>query len=687
MRKLGVFLFFMQSVLFADEGMWPLNMVPHDEIAKTYGVELSPEWLEHVQKASLRFSTGGSSSFVSPNGLLMTNHHVGSSAIYSLSSEQNDLIKNGFYAQSLEEELLCPNVYADQLISIQDVTAQVLEDLSETMTPREREEARKAATARICKKAQEETGLQPEVVALYRGALYHLYLYKRYTDIRLVMAPEQDMAFFGGDDENFEYPRHSLDVSFFRVYENNEPVDSKDYLKWSKSGPSVDEPLFVLGHPGRTDRILTSDHLQFVKDVRLPYTLQFLGERIESLQQFSAESEENRRIALQDIHKLRNSQKVFLAMERILKEGSIIKNKKRFEQELFKTTENEPWLALQKELAALRIYYADYYIFEMLTLGGCHYYDFAECLVRASQERVKANEKRLREYRESELPTIEMRLFSEEPVYPALEKAKLIDSLTIAVKIFGVSHPQIALALDGKSVEERAEELIANTQLGSIEYRRKLYENPEELLGAQDPFIKLALAVDPYARKLRERYDNEFAACEKESYAQIADILFKRYKESMYPDATFTLRLSVGTMKGYEDVALNGYDLLTEEVPPFTTFETAYVKARNHSFQEPYKMPQNWRQSERLVQMQTPFNFVSTNDIIGGNSGSPVINKNGEVVGIIFDGNRHAFSWDFAYDDQVARAVSVHSQAILEALMHIYEAEELVAEITTSKGA
>ncbi len=669
MKKLSILLLLIQNVLFCDEGMWPMNMVPYEEIATTYGVQLSPEWIEHVQKSCLRFSSGGSSSFISPDGLLMTNHHVGSKAVYSLSSEDNDLLKNGFYAPTKDLELSCPNIYADQLIAIRDVTAEVLQDIIDGMSYIEQEEARKASVARICKEALEETGLQPEVVGLYRGAFYHLYLYKRYTDVRLVMAPEQQIAYFGGDQDNFEFPRHSLDVCFFRVYENNEPVRSNHYLRWSKSGPVGDEPLFVAGHPGRTERLLTSDHLKFIKNVRLQLTLQFLNERIENLERFSDESEENRRIALQEMHSLRNSQKVYKAIDRILKEGTVIRNKEKFESELFRMADNKPWMQLQEALTALETYCAEYYIFEQLTLGSCHYYDLAESLVRASVERQKPNEKRLREFRDSELPILELRLFSEEPLYPSLEKALLIDSITRAIKILGKDHPQLVLALGSQSIEEYAEGLVSKTLLGSIEYRKRLYEHPEEVLTSTDPFIQLVLSLEPYVRALRDRFDNEFSSCEKECYAQIANCLFQTSVAGVYPDATFTLRLSVGTMKGCEEIA------------PFTAFDSAYRLSQKYSNQLPYRLSQIWLDKEDQINKQTPFNFISTNDIIGGNSGSPIINKDAEVVGIIFDGNRHAFVLDFAYDDTQARAVSVHSQAIIEALSSIYDAKALVSEI------
>lgn len=634
--------------LLSDEGMWPLNMVPHKQIE-------DQAWLTEVQKACLRMSTGGSASFISPKGLLMTNHHVGGKAIYNLSGEQRDLMKEGFYADTYAKELKCPNLFVEQLVSIQDVT----DEINKELPPAGKEKKRKEAIAHLCKRKQEETGLKPEVVTLYQGARFHLYLYKRYTDVRLVMAPEQEIAFFGGDAANFEYPRYCLDVAFFRVYENNEPLASCDYLKWSPEGPKLKEPLFVMGHPGHTERKLASHHLAFMRDQELPMILQLLEERLACLDEYAKQSAEHERQASQRIYSLRNVKKVFKATYAGLKNSSIIKNKETFEKE-----ERLDTSQIQACLEQSKTFYYKYHILEGI---GSHYsklYSFAKILVRAQEELAKPAHLRLPEYTESELAALELDLFSTEPLYPALEKALLVDGLLRLEKRIGKE------VFNGKSVEEFASYLIANTELQDVAVRKRLYTNPQEIQTSKDPLILFAKALDPYARELRERYENEVESVLKDSYTTITETLFEKYKEALYPDATFTLRLSIGQMAGYVEEGI--------EIPPTTQIEGAYLQGST--------LPKSWSEKQHLVDKKVPFNFVSTNDIIGGNSGSPIINKNKEVVGIIFDGNRHAFMWNYEFNETQGRAISVHSQAILESLKTIYDAKPLVDEILRARS-
>lgn len=673
---LFLFACFSQFAMNADEGMWPLNMVPQKQIEKTYGVKLSPDWIEHVQRSSLRLSTGGSSAFVSPHGLVMTNHHVGSKAIYNLSTESQDLLKNGFYAASIEHELKCSNLYADQLISIQDVTDVIKQSFSADLSLVEREKARKEAINQLSKKVREQTGFEPQVVSLYQGARYHLYLYKRYTDIRLVMAPEKAIAFFGGDAENFEYPRHCLDVCFFRIYENNQPLVTKDFFTWNRSGPKVEEPLFVVGHPGGTDRKLTSGHLAHYKDHGFPFIKRLIEEKVECLQRFSQQSEENARIASQDLFSLQNSLKVYKAKVSGLQTTSIIKNRIAFEQKLFSDDEKEPLDRLQASFSELNKYYMALQVLEGAGSRHSKLFIWAKQLVRLSDELQKPNEKRLKEYSDTQMPLLELSLLSQEPVYLELERVMLADGLTRFEKVLGQEHDAVKAAFGSKSVEEIVSGLVAGTQLQDLQFRKTLYQNPQLVKTSEDPFIKLARALDPYSRAIRERYENEHESQEKESYTKIMDKIFERYGESLYPDATFTLRLSVGKMASYEECG--------NKIAVHTSFASLFESSKAHEGQDPYLLPKSWRERKECLNMATPFNFISTNDIIGGNSGSPVLNKDAEVVGLIFDGNKQAFFWNFEYEDLHGRAVSVHAQAILEALSKIYGADSLVTEITDS---
>ena len=666
---------------FSDEGMWPLNQIPQKQIYERYGESLDEKWATHVQLSCLRVSFGGSASFISPNGLVMTNHHVGSKAIYDFSTKKNDLIKEGFYAESLGSELKCPNAYMDQLIEIRDVTEEVNAQVAAEMSIQEREEARKGAIAKIKETAQEKTDLQPEVVTLYQGARYHLYLYKRFTDIRLVMAPEESIAFFGGDIENFEFPSHDLDVAFFRIYENGQPLKNKDYFRWSASGPKLGEPLFVLGHPGRTERLFTKDHLYFYRDYAFPFLLEFIQGRLQCLDSFAEKSNENTRVAAQDKSRYGNALKAYSALAKGLNEETIIPNKSKSEAIILsKLSEEEqkPWKELSSSLEHAKSYFAEHFYLEGKASNFSKMFTFARHLLRLAEERSKPNELRLKEYIDSELPTLELSLLSVEPIYIEFERELLTHGLNRFVDVFGESHPATEAALAGKSVEDTVDALINGTRLFDLGYRAELLQNPKAVASSDDSLICLARSLDPFARELREKMTYGLDASKTENYAKITRVLFKHFGESMYPDATFTLRLSVGKMMGYHEET--GY------VSPTTTLGEAYHKAIKNHHQAPYALPTSWQTKQGFINEDTPFNFASTHDIIGGNSGSPVINAQCEVVGLIFDGNMQSLTWDFEFDQKQGRAVSVHSEAILHALEHIYNAEALANEIRSCQN-
>ena len=683
MKSIFAFLIAVTVIIqgFSDEGMWPLNQIPQKQIYESYGESLDEEWATHAQLSCLRVSFGGSASFVSPSGLVMTNHHVGSKAIYDFSTEENDLIKEGFYAENLEAELKCPNAYMDQLISIRDVTEEVNSQITSELSLEEREEARKGAIAKIKENAHIETDLQPEIVTLYQGARYHLYLYKRFTDIRLVMAPEESIAFFGGDKENFEFPSHDLDVAFFRIYENGQPLQNKDYFRWSVSGPKLGEPLFVLGHPGRTERLFTKDHLYFYRDYAFPFLLEFIQGRIQCLDSFAKKSEESTRVAAQDKSRYSNALKAYSALAKGLNGEMIIPNKSESEATILsKLSEEEqrPWKDLSDSLEHAKSYFAEHFYLEGRASNFSKMFTFARHLLRYAEERSKPNELRLKEYIDSELPTLELSLLTVEPIYIDFERELLSHGLSRFVEILGENHPATQAALEGKSVEDKVDELINGTRLFDLGYRRELFQNPESLVSCNDSLICLARSLDPFARELREKMTYGLDASKSENYAKIAGILFEHFGESMYPDATFTLRLSVGEMMGYHEET--GY------ISPSTTLGEAYHKAIKNHHQAPYALPTSWQTRQGFVNEDTPFNFASTHDIIGGNSGSPVINAQREIVGLIFDGNMQSLTWDFEFDQKQGRAVSVHSEAILHALERIYNAEALANEIRSCQN-
>ncbi len=670
---------FLSLTLCADEGMWTFDKLPKDSIYQNYGVRLTESWIRHVRLSSLRVSLGGSASFVSSQGLVMTNHHVGAKAIYNLSSDQKNYMKDGFYAASFDEELSCPNMHVDQLIEIRDVTEEVNQVLSPSMTFPEKEEARKKVLAKLKEQLTKESGLKVEDVVLFQGAKYHLYLYKRFTDIRLVMAPEKAIAFFGGDIENFEYPRYDLDVCFFRVYENGKPLSTKDFLSWSPVGPIIGEPLFVVGNPGSTKRLYTASHYRFLRDTSLPLLLDFLQKKITLLEEFSKGNDEKERQALQYLFSLRNSQKALSQQQQALESLPIIDDKAAKEEDLMKALslkEKEPWNDLDQALQQLKTYYSSYFYLERYGFIFCKEYVYARNLVRYAQEIQKPNNERLKEYQTSEIPSFERQLFSKEPLYTDLEALMLAEALQDLSSELGQNNPVVISILDGITPEQKAQEIIKTTQMGSLDFRKELFENPSLIEKSHDPMILLVKKIDPLSRQMRGQYEDEFDSVQKSSYASIIGLYFNRYGDTLYPDATFTPRLSIGVMKGYFDEGVF--------VDPMTYYSGLFFENKKHENKPPYDLPERWLTLAPTLNQSTPLNFVSTNDIIGGNSGSPVINQKGEVVGLIFDGNKNSQVWDLEYSDIKARAVSVHTTGIMYALEKVYEATRLVEEIRSS---
>jgi hypothetical protein len=658
--------------LCSEEGMWPFHQIPKEKIAQKYGVELSDKWLEHAQKASLRISAGGSGSFISSKGLVMTNHHVGATSIHNLSSENANYFEEGFYAKTQEQELPCPNLYIDQLVSVSDITDDIMGKIGAELSFAEKEKVKKEAMADVQKRAEEKTGLQPQVVTLYHGAKYYLYLYKRYSDVRLVMAPERSAAGLGGDIDNFEYPRYSLDMCFFRVYEGGKPLQTDNYFKWSASGPKEGELLFVSGHPGKTKRMLTADHLKFSESVEIPLVLQYLEERLKMLEDFALRGQEQKRISIQQHHSLSNAHKVYKGLEKGFKESSPVSRKEEKDSLLYKDKESSayaPWAKLKVSFEEVKSYMEEFFVLESIGSNYSKLYDVARNLVRLSEEKKLPNEKRLIEYVDTEVPRIALKVLSKEPFYPDLEVACLEDSLHRLSRSLGDTHPLIKKVLNGKSPKEIAEQMMSRTSLYDRDTRENLYHNLDKVESSQDPLILFVKDVDVYARAVRKQKEDTLDALQAECYAAIAEQEFNRYGDSVYPDATFTLRLSLGQMKGYEDLK------------PTTTLGGMFEHVKKHGFKEPYALLKQWEIAEKDLNKNASLNFVSTHDIIGGNSGSPVFNANAEWVGLIFDGNAYSITWSHLFDDTTGRAISVHSQGIVETLQNVYHAESLVKEI------
>lgn len=671
----------------ADEGMWLFNAPPLGPLKQHYGFEPSAAWLEKLQKSSVRFNSGGSGSFVSAEGLVITNHHVGADALQKFGDAQHNYLRDGFYAKTRAEEKRCLDLELNVLMSIEDVTARVNAAVKPDLSAEQALLARRAVIAAVEKESQEKTGLRSDVVTLFQGGLYHLYRFKRYTDVRLVFAPEQQIAFYGGDPDNFEYPRFDLDVCIFRAYENDQPVRLENYLRFSPNGPADGELTFVSGHPGRTDRQLAVSELADARDRTIPRILARLYRREVLLTAYSARSLENARKAREDLFGIQNSRKA--------REGQLgglvdpeffgrLQDREAKLRDAFAHAENGKYAAalgayerIERAGSIQRVNAKMFDLFEGARGAGAFnstLFRIARTLVRAGAERPKPNGERLPEFRDSGKASLELRLFSEEPLYDDYETLLLTDSLTDLVGQFGAGDPLVQTVLDGKSPHDRAAELVAGTKLKDVALRKKLYEGGADAVrDARDPMLDLAAAIDGTARAARKVQDEQDEV-QRQAYGEIAAARFALEGANTYPDATFTLRLSYGPVKGYTEDG--------QPVPSMTTFGGLYARGEEHQNQPPFDLPPRWLERRAKLDMGTPFNFVSTADIIGGNSGSPVVNKANEFVGIIFDGNIQSLPLDFAYTEKEARAVSVDSRAILEALRQVYDAGALADELT-----
>jgi hypothetical protein len=679
----------------ADEGMWLFNAPPLKQLKEKYQFEPTQQWLEHLQKASVRFNSGGSGSFVSANGLVITNHHVGADTLQKISDPQHNYLKDGFYARTPADEIKSTDLELNVLISIEDVTARVNGAVKPGMTNDQASSARNSVIAVIEKESKDKTGLRSDVVTLYQGGAYHLYRYKRYDDVRLVFAPEQQIAFYGGDPDNFEYPRYDLDICIFRVYENGQPAKIDHYLKWNSSGPSDGELTFVSGSPGKTDRQLTLAELADTRDRHLPYLLQIFNRREVLGLAYSARSFENARKARDDLFGDQNNRKRYDGYLAGLLDPQTWSALQAREQKLRDAIARDPKLRpaagaydrikhAQAEIAKNAMLYNYLEQERPIPVGYRgpraffgNLFKYARLLLRAVDERAKPNGQRIPQFRDSSRESLELELFSSEPVYEDYEILRLTDSLTDFASQFGGDNPLVKKVLAGKSPHDRAVELVSGTKLKDVAVRKDLYgKGAAALQAAHDPMIDLARLVDGPAREAKKIYDAQ-DEIKKQAYGEIAKARFAIEGTGSYPDATFTLRLSYGTVRGFEQDG--------KQIPAFTDFAGLYQRSAEHENKPPFDLPQRWIDKKSSLNLATHFDFVSDADIIGGNSGSPVVNKANEFVGIIFDGNIQSLVLDCIYTDTQARAVSVDSASITEALRKVYDAQPLVDELLAGK--
>ncbi|MFO0952942.1 MAG: S46 family peptidase [Isosphaeraceae bacterium] len=667
----------------ADEGMWTFDRLPLGKLKAAYGFEPPPGWADHLRMSAVRFSSGGSGSFVSPDGLVMTNHHVGADTLQKVSTEERNLYRDGFLARTRDQEIKAPDLELVVLTGIDDVTAEVNAKVAAGMDDVQAGTLRRQTIAEIEKRATGPNKQKSDVVTLFQGGRYCLYRYKTYTDVRLVFAPEFDIAFFGGDPDNFEYPRYDLDVCFFRVYQDGKPVRPAHYLKWSPAGTKEGELVFVAGHPGRTNRLNTVASLEYLRDTSVPFLLDFLRSKESFLLDYGRRDAEAFRQSKEDLFSVQNSRKARDGGLGGLNDAAFMGRKKKAEVALLESTKGDDAKtlkqAMDKVAVAQKVRKSILSHMNLLEIGrglDSRLFEIARTLVRLADESPKPNQDRLKEFRDSNRESLELELFSDAPIYRDFETAKLAHSL-VYWKKHAPDDPVLNKILNGRSPAEVAEAVVGGTALADVALRKKLAEGGKAAIDASgDPMIALAKLVDEPARYVRKKFEDEVEGVEAAAYAVIARAIFRQQGDAAYPDATFTLRLAFGTVKGYEQDG--------KSIPPYTTMGGAFDHAKAHGDKPPYQLPRSWFKARDAgtLKLDTPFNFVSTADIIGGNSGSPVVNKAGEVVGLIFDGNIQSLVLDYGFDDKQARAVSVDSRAIVEALRSVYNAGDLLKELT-----
>jgi hypothetical protein len=665
----------------ADEGMWTFDAFPAQRVNQAYGTKIDQAWLDKVRGAAVRLTSGCSASVVSPQGLVLTNHHCVIECVQDLSTPEQDLVRSGFLPKGREEERACPGMQAEILLGIEDVTERV-KAVGAGKSGQDFVRARDAEMAAIEQAAcGTDATLRCQVISFYRGGQYKLYKYRKYSDVRLAFAPEFQAAFFGGDPDNFNFPRYALDAAFVRLYENGRPVATPQHLRWNANAPKAGEPVFVAGNPGTTQRLLTNAQLATLRDLTYPYQQQQRSELRGRLIQFSEASAENKRIALDPLFGVENSFKAVGGQHAALRDPAFYGRKVAEEQELRRRVAADASLAADvgdpwKDIAEVQDDYAElwlpYWRLESGAGGGSLLFNYARALVRAAQERAKPSAQRLPEYADTRLPLLEKNLLDPKPVDAALEELYLQFWLEKSREYLTADAPQTKLLLGRDSPQQLADWLVQGSRLADPAVRKALYDGGLAAVQAsQDPMIQYVLRIDGAARELRTAWETRVSGPTDRAAERIARARFGAYGTDVYPDATFSLRLSYGK--------IDGWTYRGTEVPPFTYVGGLYERATGA---EPFDLAPRWAAAEPRVNKQTVFDIASTNDIIGGNSGSPLINAQGEVIGAVFDGNIHSLGGAFGYEADTNRTVTVSTAAITEALRTVYDQPALLAELT-----
>ncbi len=664
----------------ADEGMWLLNNAPIERIESKYGIKLTPGFMLKMQRSALDFG-GGSGSFISPDGLVLTNHHVGSDQIQNLSTKERNLMDDGFLARTREEELKAPGLRLRMLLEITDVTERINGAVQRGMTDAQAGAARRGAMSSIEKEnSTPGSNIEAEVVTLYGGGLYHLYTFKVFTDVRLVFAPEKTIGFFGGDADNFEFPRFNLDMCLFRVYENGQPYKPEHHLTWSIDGSKEGDLALVFGHPGRTQRLYTMDHLRLERDFRLPMTLRRLWRSEIKFQTFSGRSKEHARVIEDNLFGVANGRKALTGQLDGLLDPRAMAAKQADEDRIraqvndnaeWRGKWGDAWDRIAESCAAFR----DIATQQAAWRGRGILLDRALTLAALAEELPKPNEQRLREYRDAALPAVYAGLTADVPVYDIAEKHAVRQLITQAAEHVGGDDATVLAMLGGVGPAEAGERVIAETKLNSTAAVRALIDGgPQAIAASNDPLLVMARTIYARTRPLEERMLNEVEAVQRDNYAKIAAARFAIDGQSVYPDATGTLRLAFGPIRGLTDDG--------RTIPAYTTIAGTFERYNERKGEPGFELPESWLKNKDRLNGSTPFNFIAEIDIIGGNSGSPVVNSKGELIGLIFDGNIQSLPGAYYFDPAVNRSVAVDVRAMLEAMRVVYGADHLVKEIT-----
>jgi hypothetical protein len=679
---LAVLLLSVTGLAIADEGMWTIDNFPSGQVAEEYDVTIDANWLRSAQLATTRLENGCTGSFASPDGLVLTNNHCVWGCIRNLSSADRNLSDEGFMAAGREQELRCPGEQVSVLIGLDDVTSKVAE-ATRSLEDAEANEARKAALTDLetaCEEAADGE-LKCEAVSLYNGGQYFIYRYKRYDDVRLVFAPEVDIAAFGGDPDNFNFPRWCLDMSFLRAYEDGKPASTPNYLRWRQGGPKAAEPVFISGHPGSTNRLLTMSQLRMQRDVVLPLWLLRYSELRGRMLAWQNTSAEAARTVQQRIARVENSIKVRRNQLKALHNDAMLAGKELQEQQLRAAVAADPelnaaygdaWKLIDEAIDTQRNFYEEHLFIEDAAAFNSELFDYARTIVRVTAERELPNNARIRAYTDAALPQVEQDLLAARPVDKEYEKLSLTFSLEKMREWLGPDSKYVHTILGKESPGGLAAKLVEGSRLEDPEFRKALWDGGVEAVSAsEDPMIRLAVAIDPEARALRERFENEVEAPLIRGEEMIADARFEIYGSDTYPDATFTLRITYGAVEGWEEKG--------EPVDPFTRTSRLFERTTG---QRPFMLPDSWQAARENLDPDTPFNFVATTDITGGNSGSPIVAADGNLVGLAFDGNIHSIAGDYWFDPATNRTVGVNTAIMLEALKTVYGADHLVDELT-----